>query len=290
MSNAMVNEECNNMVYFSGLLPERCPKTFKGLKDILSRYGVKSGFIEGTKDIWCRDYMPIQIMGNRFTLFRYEPDYLLDTEEHKASITDNTLASRYIGTSYLHDCRHFKLDGGNIISGYGKVIMTSKMFEENPHYAPLELLEQLTRTFGAEIVILPWDSNEIYGHADGIVRIIDEDTVLMTNYAQFDSDMAARFRRILKAHFKNVYELGFKASKPHKYSWAYINWLQTDKVLILPKFGIPEDQEAYEQISKLMPQYKGCIEMVDATDLIRYEGGLNCASWTFYDTPNFDLP
>ena len=286
----MVNEECNNMVYVSGLLPERCPKTFKGLEEVLAQYGVKSGLIEGTKDIWCRDYMPIQITGSWFTLFRYEPDYLLDTEDHKASITDNAIASRYLGSSFLHDCLHIKLDGGNIISGYGKVIMTSKVFEENPHYAPLELLEQLTRTFGAEIVILPWDSNEIYGHADGIVRIIDEDSVLMTNYAQFDPDMAARFRRILKAHFKNVHELSFRASKPNKYSWAYINWLQTDKVLILPKFGIPEDQEAYEQISRVMPQYAGRIEMVDATDLIRYEGGLNCASWTFFDTPNFDLP
>ena len=168
--------------------------------------------------------------------------------------------------------------------------MTSKMFEENPHYAPLKLLEQLTWIFGAEIIILPWDSKEIYGHADGIVRIIDDDTVLMTNYAQFAPDMAARFRRILKAHFKNVHELNFKAFKPHKYSWAYINWLQTDKVLILPKFGIPEDQEAYDQISRLIPQYADSIEMVDATDLIRYEGGLNCASWTFYDTLNRDLP
>ena len=112
----------------------------------------------------------------------------------------------------------------------------------------------------------------------------------MTNYAQFDSDMAARFRRILKAHFTNVLELSFRASKPHKHSWAYINWLQTEKVLILPKFGIPEDQEAYEQISRLMPQYDGRIEMVDATDLIRYEGCLNCASWTFLSTSNLDLP
>ena len=112
----------------------------------------------------------------------------------------------------------------------------------------------------------------------------------MTNYAQFDPVMASRFRRILQAHFKRVHELSFATAKPHKYSWAYINWLQTDKVLILPKFGIPEDQEAYEQISRLMPQYDGRIEMVDATDLIRYEGCLNCASWTFFDTPNFDLP
>ena len=45
--------------------------------------------------------------------------------------------------------------------------------------------------------------------------------------------------------------------------------------------------EAYEQIAKLMPNYKDRIEMVDATDLIRYEGCLNCASWVVKD--NGDL-
>ena len=158
-------------------------------------------------------------MDNRFALFRYEPDYLLDTDGHRASITDNSIASRYLGTSYLHDCRHIKLDGGNFISAHGKVIMTAKVFEENPHYSPLELLKELTNTFGAEIIILPWDTNEIYGHTDGIVRFIDDDSVLMTNYAQFDPAMATRFRRILQTHFKKVYELSFKTAKPHKYSW-----------------------------------------------------------------------
>ena len=41
--------------------------------------------------------------------------------------------------------------------------------------------------------------------------------------------------------------------------------------------------EAYEQIARLMPNYKDRIEMVDATDLIRHEGCLNCASWVVED-------
>ncbi|MBQ0024831.1 MAG: agmatine deiminase family protein [Bacteroidales bacterium] len=286
----MIPESLSNRVYFSALLPEVCPVTYNGLVNILDRYGVPHSLLDGTKDIWCRDYMPIQTIDNRFVLFRYEPDYLLDTARHKASITDNSVAGRYVGTSYMEDSRGIKIDGGNVVHNGCKVIMTAKVFEENPQWMSRDLIEHLTRTFGADIIFLPWDTHEIYGHTDGIVRFIDEDTVLMTNYAQFDPDMAARFRRILKAHFKNVHELSFKPTKPHKYSWAYINWLQTDKVLILPKFNIPEDQEAYDQISKLMPHYKGRIEMVDATDLIRYEGGLNCASWTLYDTPNRDLP
>lgn len=286
----MIPESLNNRVHFSALLPEVCPVTYSGLVEILDRYGVHHSLLEGTKDIWCRDYMPIQTIDNRFVLFRYEPDYLLDTARHKASITDNSIAGRYVGSSYLEDSRGIKIDGGNVVHSGRKVLMIAKVFEENPQWTSRDLIECLTRIFGADIIFLPWDTNEIYGHTDGIVRFIDEDTVLMTNYTQFDPDMAVRFRRILKSQFKTVHELSFKSAKPHKYSWAYINWLQTDKVLILPKFNIQEDQEAYDQISKLIPHYKGRIEMVDATDLIRYEGGLNCASWTLYDTPNRDLP
>ena len=76
----MVSEIYSNMVYFSDLLPKRCPKTFKGLIEVLEKYGVTYGLLKGTKDIWCRDYMPIQTIGNRFVLFRYEPDYLLDSD------------------------------------------------------------------------------------------------------------------------------------------------------------------------------------------------------------------
>ena len=208
----------------------------------------------------------------------------------QSSITDNSIAGRYVGSSYLEDSRGIKIDGGNVVHSGSKVIMTAKVFEENSQWIPRDLIECFTRTFGADIIFLPWDTNEIYGHTDGIVRFIDEETVLMTNYAQFDPVMASRFRRILQAHFKKVHELSFATAKPHKNSWAYINWLQTEKVLILPKFNITEDQEAYEQIARLMPNYKDRIEMVDATDLIRYEGCLNCASWTFLSTPNLDLP
>ena len=75
----------------------------------------------------------------------------------------------------------------------------------------------------------------------------------------------------------------FDIKKPYKNNWAYINWLQTDKVLILPKFNAPEDEQAFEQISTLMPEYEGKIVTVEATDLIRHEGCLNCASWTVYE-------
>ena len=280
----MITDTRFNRVYFSALLPEACPVTYKGLVEVLDRYDVSHALLNGTKDIWCRDYMPVQTCVDGYAAFTYRPDYLLDTTAHRASITDSlavTEGSDISGQLLIHG---IKVDGGNTVHSEHKVIMTTKVFCENPGVSACKLTDMLENAFLSEVVFVPWDTTDIYGHTDGICRIIDEGTVLMTNYAQFDPLMAKRIRQCLKPHFSDIVELHFNTARPHMYSWAYVNWLQTDCVLIIPKFGIPEDDHALEQISALMPDYAGRIEQVDARDLIRYEGCLNCASWTVYHT------
>ncbi|MCF0205832.1 MAG: agmatine deiminase family protein [Bacteroidales bacterium] len=283
----MIPDSHCNRVYFSAKMPEVCPVTFKGLAAVLDKYAVPYTLLEGTNDIWCRDYMPVQVGAKEFVSFGYQPDYLINYKKYRPTVTDGYESAKLNGITGVKDLRHILVDGGNLVHCGGKVIMTCKVFEENPGMGVEEICRTLRENLGAEIIFLPWDTEEIYGHTDGIVRFVDEDSVIMTNYAQFDPMMAARFRKILMARFKNVFELSYDVAKRNDDNWAYINWLQTDKVLILPKFNTDEDEQAYEQISRYMPQYKDRIEMVDATDLICHEGGLNCASWTVYE-PNED--
>ena len=84
----MIKESLCNRVYFSALLPEACPVTYKGLVEVLDRHGVPHSLLEGTRDIWCRDYMPVQMTDHEFVSFDYHPDYLLDTQAHRRSISD----------------------------------------------------------------------------------------------------------------------------------------------------------------------------------------------------------
>lgn len=281
----MLQDNQCNRVFFSALLRDRCPIAFRGLTEVLDKYDVPWSLLEGTNDIWCRDYMPLQVWPNRFVAYNYNPDYLQHSAEDKATITDGKVVCDNAGFPCGDSLRWLPLDGGNVVNADGRVIMTSKVFEENPGIELASSIHHIQNTIGAELVILPWDSNEEFGHADGICRYIGKDRVLMTNYNYFDPEMAKRFSRILRGHFKKVEELSFSTSKPHKHSWAYINWLQTEQVLILPKFGIPEDLQAYKQISRLMPDYAGRIEMVDATDLVIFGGCFNCCSWTIREEP-----
>lgn len=278
----MIQDVQCNRVFFSALLPEKAPIAFAGLTQILNKYHVPWSLLEGTKDIWCRDYMPLQVASQLFANYKYEPDYLINYKKYRPTITDAQAIIKELNLKTDDSLKDIVLDGGNIVKAGRYIILTGKIFEENPGHPIGHLIYELETTLDAQPIIIPWDKVEMFGHSDGVCRDLGNGRLLMTNYAQFDAKMAKRFRRALEPYFDEIHELKFSPTKPHKYSWAYINWLQTEQVLILPKFGTPEDQEAFEQISALMPGYEGRIEMVDANDLVVGGGAFNCCSWTIH--------
>ncbi|HYX08523.1 MAG TPA: hypothetical protein VE912_17465, partial [Bacteroidales bacterium] len=74
----MIADFETDIVYFSDLLRTKAEfkDIFVKICGILNKYSIKYDFIRGTKDIWVRDYMPIQTGKSRFVQFRYEPTYL----------------------------------------------------------------------------------------------------------------------------------------------------------------------------------------------------------------------
>ncbi len=276
----MVSDSQCNVVYYSAMFPEKYPGVSQRIKAILDKHGVRHAALSGTKSVWARDYMPIQSTPDKYYIYDYTPDYLRLDERYHDLMNNPADVCRENRVQYDSTLRNVRIDGGNVVRGTAKFIMTAKVFEENPAIPVRELVRMLEDSFGAELVLLPWDTHEMFGHADGIVRIVDADSVIMGNYRQIDCRMGERFYNILKAQFKHVHELHFDVPKLSKYSWAYINWLQTDKVIIVPSFGVPEDEQAFFQIEEWLPEYRGRIEMADACGLVRHGGAFNCATWT----------
>ena len=76
-----------------------------------------------------------------------------------------------------------------------------------------------------------------------------------------------------------------KVDKPcDDLNWAYINFLQVGKNIIMPKFDIPEDAIAQQYIQTAFPDCNiHQIEMADEMKKIAKEGGaLHCLSWNVY--------
>lgn len=254
-------------VYFSALLKRYA--CWPELEKALNELGIDYGLLEGTNDIWVRDFMPLVSPEGRYITYKYAPDYLRDQPEY---ITDGAKLMPYSPLIPIHISTI--LDGGNIIWCGKKIIFTEKLFQENTGDA----MDEFFGAIRSRITIVPWDKHEPFGHVDGMVRFIDEETVVMTNYCDFDPEFREKVYARLAPKFV-VKELHYDVEKPHKDNWSYINFLQAGDKFILPRLNAPEDAQAKRQIAELFDVPESNIRMVDIHTILKGGGGLNCISW-----------
>lgn len=272
----MILDSQTNKVYISEQTLWQYPRITQRLLNALSANNVPYELLKHTNDVWCRDYMPIQIEENKFIKYRYFPDYL-DNDRNRKYITNPTRTLKALGIETQRT--RIVIDGGNVIKCPDCIIMTEKVFKENNHSLnDTVFIKRLERLFGCEILFLPWDKNEKYGHSDGIVRYIRDNQVLMTNYWDFDARKADEMYNRLSRRF-NVHVLSYDVENPHKNNWAYINFLHTEQVIFVPAFGREEDAQALQQIARNYPNYKGRIFPVKVNGLVKDGGALNCITW-----------
>lgn len=275
----LLADDATDTVYFSNYLPTQCPNLYKNLKQILTDNGVDFRMVKYTEDIWCRDYMPIQTEDNRFVAYKYLPNYLNDAENRKF-ITNVKKIGNVDFLNWGDNVVDLNLiiDGGNVVKCGNKIVMTEKVFVENCNLTHNEVIKRLTDAFKCEIVFIPWDyMNEKYGHSDGVIHYLGENRVLMTNYEQIDADMAKKFQQVLDKHFE-VVSLKYDVENLNDKSWAYINYLQIGKLVLVPQLGIPEDQQALQEIQNYLPECN-VIGVPDAMEAVKDGGALNCISW-----------
>lgn len=280
----MITDAETNFVYFSELLRQKPDYRLfhEQLISILQKHNIQYNYLDETRDIWCRDYMPIQVNKERFVEFRYDPDYLLNFQDRSSKtypdIVCDSLALKTLKSDIV-------LDGGNVIRGRNCVILTDKVLYENKlHYNTDHLIGKLSELFEVDkVILIPWDKSEPFGHADGMLRLIDDNHVLINGYF---SDYNLRFKKAffgaLDKNQLGYTEIKFNVDKSDEgRNWGYINFLQMENLLIIPSFGIDEDDQALDQISQAFPGYanKGQIETLESNSIIQHGGVLNCVSW-----------
>ena len=267
----IITDSKTNTVSFSSLITRF--RVWKDLNPLLEANNIKYSFIYGTEDIWVRDFMPVQITESHYTQFYYKPSYLDDKPEY---LTDYYCYSRYGHSLGARFCKDLKVDGGNIIKCDDCVIMTDKVFFENPDKSRKEVLSTLEEIMACEILIIPHDPEEETGHADGMLRYIGNNTVLLNHYYDFDKPLRKKLLNVLTPRL-NIAELHFDTDCYLKTSWAYINYLQVGDLVIAPAENKKLDDIATLQLEQYLHLE---IDSVPYLGIVRLGGGLNCASWT----------
>ena len=155
--------------------------------------------------------------------------------------------------------------------------MTDKIFKENDWMERKELLATLEDYLQVQIVIIPWDRYEIFGHSDGMVQWIEGNRVLMNNYINTDPNFRKKLLEALTPHFV-VDELEFNAPRLNKLSWAYLNFLRVKNCIFVPGLHTKEDPLALQQIQQFYPDCK-VIQVQGCEELARDGGALHCVTW-----------
>ncbi|MGA2465513.1 MAG: agmatine deiminase family protein [Thermodesulfobacteriota bacterium] len=277
----------SEIVYFSDAL-KRYPEVFNEAVEFLKKNGIAVRLIEGTRNIWTRDFMPIQV-GYRLIKFRYIPD------------------KRYPQLKVPHSCyeqlypiySNIILDGGNVVRRGDKTILTKKVLKKNPGLK----LTKLEKILQSEVTLIPIEPYASIGHSDGICHFLPNGSVLINDYESMPQYQTYHKRlvralkgfsietlvcayskcpRMSEKQFRKLYPLAdvFCSS-----FGCYVNYLEIANLILLPGFGIVEDIEALTKIKQLYPNHK--IRQLDFSQISMLGGCINCISWDVRINGNF---
>ena len=274
-----IHESKGKTVYLSELLKARYPDTCDSLTQIFEKYHVNYKFLKGTKDIWCRDYMPIQTESGKFIQFKYDPSYLKGNKEWEESRSDVKEVCRVNGIDAQFS--DINLDGGNVLICDGRAILSNRIFSENPNWDKEKLVSELSKLLECEIIIIPAENDDMTGHADGMVRFVNRNTILGNKLADEYKYWREGMEKVIEQYGLKYIDVPFFSPKdpkhPHSAVGIYVNYLEVNNLIVLPVFGREEDKQAVDVLRQAFPDR--VIETIDYND-VAWEGGLlNCTTW-----------
>ncbi|MBB3698182.1 agmatine deiminase family protein [Flammeovirga yaeyamensis] len=268
-------------VHFSEKLEKDYPQAWQTIKKVLNKHSISYRFLLETKDIWCRDYMPIKSNDGTLVQFKYMPSYLKNYTKLKSKPQEVNRVNR-IAAIYSD----LNVDGGNVELHDGIVFLTERVFSENPKWSREQVIEELTLTLKAKPYFVKDQKKDIdtTGHVDGHFRVIKTGEVVVNDFSNDDEYVVASFKKIMnELKWKYTMMPWFEEDDKPKDSMSaigiYTNFLVIDNIILFPIFEVEgnKDAEALEVIKELYPNK--IIEPININSVVKEGGLINCITW-----------
>jgi agmatine deiminase len=274
----MITDCQTNFLYLADTLPIKYPDFCKRFERLLTECNIEFSSLPNTKDVWAVDYMPIQTALNKFVRFTYNPSYL-QTKKLLKTISDVDAICKKIGIET--EKTDIILDGGNVTRWSNKVIMTDRVFIDNPTIERKQLIKELYNRLQVEnIYFIPEQPDDYTGHADGMVRFIDENTVVINDYSREKEWFHRAFEIAIhntKLEYITIPYNVYDNISNDQANGDYINYLQMEDIVIIPTFGIKEDEEVVRQFEAIFSGQT--IVTINSNEVANDGGVLNCITW-----------
>lgn len=263
------------MLYFSSLLKSDPKYSLSAeiLFSVLSNCGEKFTLFDGARDIWARDFMPVKTKSGKYVSFRYEPSYLANDPQLRTNFKTDIAPHFVLPVTYSN----INLDGGNVVFSPSKTkaVITDRVYSENLSWHKAELTAKLAKLLEANVIIIPSLKSDMTGHADGMVRFVNENTVV-ANAPLSPFGFETKVKKALQNHGIEVLNFPYFDSNGDSAIGCYLNFLETEQAIFLPVFSVDTDNKAVQTAKHI---FHKAIIPVNINEIAAYGGLLNCISW-----------
>lgn len=274
----MIADYHTNFLYLADCLPIKYPDFYKRFETLLNEHQIPFQLLPNTKDVWAVDYMPIQISLNEYVSFVYNPSYL-QAKKYLKTISDVDKICQTIGIETQKT--DIIIDGGNITRCANKVFMTDRVFKENPAYERKQLIKELYELLQVDkIFLVPEQPGDFTGHSDGMVRFIDEHTVIINDYKQEQEEFYRAFEIAIHNTGLDYITIPYNVynnKSNNQANGVYINYLQMEGIVMIPTFNMKGDELAIKQLETIFGGKS--IALLESNDIADEGGILNCITW-----------
>ncbi len=244
-----------------------------------------------TREPWCRDIGPTFVVdsdadGNsELVAVKWRFNGWGEQWPHEMEEAAGHAMAGKLGAAV--DAIDFVFEGGGVESnGAGLLMLTEECVLDpmrNPGISKEQAEEVICDALGAEEVI--WlrggVAGDDTGHTDVVARFVSQDQVVMTRA----TDPSHPDYELLEENFMGVLDrvdayplpapsLEFNDEIKEFLPKGYANFYVLNKSVLVPKFGIAEDESAAETLEFLFPDRE--IVAIDCNDLVFGQGGIHC--------------
>jgi agmatine deiminase len=247
-------------------------------------------------DIWFRDYGPIFVV-NRPARKLAMTKWTFNAWGNKyAELLKDNRVPYFINESLRLPIFEpgIVLEGGSIdVNGKGALLTTEQCLlngNRNSHLTRTQLEEYLADYLGATHVIWLKDGiegDDTDGHIDDIARFVNPTTVLCS----YQPDRSDPDHAVLEANYQILLQSKDQDGRPldvvklpvpgligddHRLPASYANFYIGNTKVLVPTFGVPNDENALAVIRTVFPNHK--VVGIDAVGLVYGLGTFHCMS------------
>ena len=275
-------------LYLSEQLKLHFPDFADSIKSVMSKRRILINWLKGTKDIWARDYMPVKVSEDQYVSFCYEPWYLKGFEHQRSNRFELPILKE-LDVTYSD----LNIDGGNIELSDQYALITDRIIRENPNRTKRSIIDELENLLQREVILVQAysKSDDMTGHIDGMMRFVNENTLVVNAIPNDFKYHYKDLERLAKKGFA-IEELPYvddpfnsnqRITKDKRISarGIYVNYLKLDDCILFPVFQEEHfhqsNEIAIQKMESLFPHHK--ILEIPFDDIAKQGGLMNCISW-----------